>query len=382
MNIPIYRPTVLHIDDAQLIRLSVGDYLRDNGYDVQEAASAREGLSMLKTKQPDIVITDLRMPKDDGQDVIAAIKQSSADIPVIVLSGTSRTDEIIRLLRNGAWDFIPKPVLEMNVIRTSIETALSDVRARREQLRIIADLQREVFQLRHERRTLHRQLKRTMDTTVGTLGVIVAHKDPYTAGHNERVARIAVQVAQTMGLDEKRVETLRLAAILHDIGKVAVPAAILNKPDRLTPEENAKVRLHAETGYEILQSLPFSGPVAEIVRQHHERYDGSGYPRGLTGEKILLEARILAVVDIYEALTANRPYRKAMPHTYTLGYIARHSASLLCPECVRAFLVTLKRNSALITENLSIESGSDADHDKDLLNRGLCPAPGQEAPCC
>ncbi len=335
-------PTVLLIDDERMNRLIVGDYLRDSGYAVLEAESSAEGLRIFDNARPDIVITDLRMPGGDGSHVVTRLQDIAPDTPIIIISGTASLDEAIGTLRKGASDFISKPVLEMDRIKQAIDAAMKKSRLNREHRFIRRALEDEIMQRTCELRDLNLQLKHALESTVTALGVIVAQKDPYTAGHNERVARIAMALGHSMGLPQQRIETLRVAGNLHDIGKISVPAEILNKADRLTPEEYAQVKIHPETGFDILKDIPFQGPVAEIVLQHHERYDGSGYPRGLKHDEALLEARILAVADIYEALTSERPYRQALPHEQAMAHIIRKAGTELCPLCVCAFIAANK----------------------------------------
>jgi HD-GYP domain-containing protein (c-di-GMP phosphodiesterase class II) len=174
-------------------------------------------------------------------------------------------------------------------------------------------------------------------TSISSLNLALREKDPYTAGHNERVARIAVDIGVAMGLGILELETLMLAGRLHDIGKIGVPQDILNKPSRLNPEECEQIRSHVACGYRILSDIPFDGPVAKAVLQHHERFDGTGYPEGLSGEAILLEARILAVADVYEALSSDRPYRAGMGAIDAANYIFNNAGSHFCPLCVAAF---------------------------------------------
>jgi putative nucleotidyltransferase with HDIG domain len=161
-------------------------------------------------------------------------------------------------------------------------------------------------------------------------------RDPYTAGHQERVAHLACAIAGKIGLSEERVEGLRVAGLLHDVGKVSVPAEILSKPMTLTPAEFDLIKAHPQTGYEILKGIDFSWPVAEIVLEHHERLDGSGYPRGLKGEAISLEAKILAVADIVEAMSSHRPYRAALGTDKALEAITKDKGTLYDPGVVDA----------------------------------------------
>ncbi|ACU90722.1 HD domain-containing phosphohydrolase [Desulfomicrobium baculatum] len=338
----ITTPTVLLIDDERMNRLIVGDYLRDSGYAVLEAESSSEGLRIFDNARPDIVITDLRMPGGDGNQVVTRLQNVAPDTPVIIISGTASLEEALCTLREGASDFITKPVREMDRIKHAIEAAMKKAHLNRENRLVKTALEDAIQQHTHDLRDLNAKLKNALESTVNALGVIVAQKDPYTAGHNDRVARIAMALGHAMALPQNRIETLRVAGNLHDIGKISVPEEILNKPGRLTPEEYEQVKIHPETGFDILKDIPFHGPVAEIVLQHHERYDGTGYPRGLKGNETLLETRILSVADIYEALTSDRPYRRGLPHEQVVAHIVREAGKQLCPLCVCAFVAANK----------------------------------------
>lgn len=193
-------------------------------------------------------------------------------------------------------------------------------------------------QVERERRETTEKLARLAEGITQAISSLVERRDPYTAGHQERVAKLACDIAREMGLDEERIGVLHTAAFLHDIGKIIVPAAILNKPGRLSREEMALVAAHPVTGCEILQGIDFPGPVAEIIRQHHERLDGSGYPDGLKDGAILLEARILAVADVVDAITSHRPYRPAYPLADALNEITQHRGTLYDPAVVDALL--------------------------------------------
>lgn len=173
---------------------------------------------------------------------------------------------------------------------------------------------------------------------VQALASLIQMKDPYTDGHQRRVADLACAIAAKMGLSDDRIRGLRLAALVHDIGKITVPAGILNKPGRLTEAEFSLIKGHPRTGYDILKKIDFNWPVADIVLQHHERLDGSGYPQGLRGSEILLEARILGVADVVEAMASHRPYRPARGIARALAEIARNAGVLYDSDVVRACL--------------------------------------------
>ena len=174
----------------------------------------------------------------------------------------------------------------------------------------------------------YEKLQTALDSTIQAISKIVESRDPYTSGHQERVARLATAIASEMGLSEELIASIRMAATLHDVGKINIPAEILSKPRQLNEIEMGMIRMHPEVGYNILKSIEFPYPVALIVLQHHERMDGSGYPAGMIGENILLEARILAVADVVEAMASHRPYRPALGIEKTLEEISFHRGIL------------------------------------------------------
>ncbi len=189
----------------------------------------------------------------------------------------------------------------------------------------------------------YEKLRMTLEGTVKALAATAEKRDPYTAGHQERVARLASAIAAEMRLPLEEVEGIRLAATLHDVGKVSTPAEILSKPGALTDLEMGIIRTHPQVGYEILQSIPFDWPVAEIVLQHHERLDGSGYPAGLVGEQIRIEARLLAVADVVEAMSTHRPYRPARGVEAALEEISSNRGKLYDTGVVNACLRTFSK---------------------------------------
>ncbi len=191
-----------------------------------------------------------------------------------------------------------------------------------------------------ERDHLH-QLKRTLAGTADAVANLMELRDPYTAGHERRVGEIAAAIAEQLGWNEDRQQGLRIAGRLHDVGKIVVPSEILTKPGRLTAVEFELIKTHAERGYEVLKGIEFPWPVAEVARQHHERLDGSGYPRGLRGDEILLEARILAVADVIESMSSHRPYRPALGLQAALAEIEKNAGRLydkhIAEICVSIF---------------------------------------------
>ncbi|MBA7516104.1 Cyclic di-GMP phosphodiesterase response regulator RpfG [subsurface metagenome] len=192
-----------------------------------------------------------------------------------------------------------------------------------------------------ERKKSEEKLKKTMEDTINTIGNIVEVKDPYTAGHQKNVSQIATFIAQEMKLSKEKIEGIRVSSLVHDIGKISVPAEILNKPIRLTEIEFNLIKDHSQVGYDILKSIEFPWPIAQIVFQHHERLDGSGYPQGLKGEDIIIEARIMGVADVIEAMSSNRPYRPALGIDAALEEISKNRGTFYDPEvvdiCIKLF---------------------------------------------
>lgn len=335
---------VLCIDDEQLLRLATCDYLKDMGHEVLEAASGAEGLALFRWHRPDIVLSDLRMPGGDGFLVVEHLAVEAPDTPVIIISGTGSIDEAVRTLRLGAWDYLTKPLTSMKVLAQTMERELNKARERKNAAWYLKSLEGRNLELEREQQCWVRnhqdtvqRLEAALKTSIGSLNIALREKDPYTAGHNERVARISVDIGVAMGLGSQELETLMLAGRLHDIGKIGVAQDVLNKRSALDPDECEQIRSHVSCGYRILRDIPFDGPVAEAVLQHHERFDGTGYPEGLAGEAILLEARILAVADVYEALSSDRPYRPGLSPGEAASHILKNSGTHFCPRCVEGF---------------------------------------------
>lgn len=343
---------ILCIDDEPFMRLTTCDYLGDMGHEVLEASSGAEGLQKFREHRPDMVLSDLRMPGGDGFLVVAHLVEESPETPVLIISGTGTVDEAVKTMRMGAWDYLTKPLLDMRLLGRTVDRLLAKAQerhnARQYQLDLVnrnQDLEREVdvWSRRHQDTVL--RLEAALKTSISSLNLAVREKDPYTAGHNERVARVAVDIGRAMDLGKEVQDTLLIAGLLHDIGKIGVPETILNKRSALSPGEFEQIRSHVIGGHRILEDIPFDGPVAEAVLQHHERFDGTGYPLGLEGETILMEARILAVADVYEALSSDRPYRAALEPADAAAHVLERAGTHFCPRCVAAFARVLSEHN-------------------------------------
>ena len=193
-----------------------------------------------------------------------------------------------------------------------------------------------------ENKKSEERLKKTMDATIDTMSRIIEAKDPYTSGHQHRVCQLAVLLARELGFSEDKIEGVRIASLIHDIGKIGLPTEILSKPTKLTDIEFSLIKGHSQIGYDILKSINFSYPIAQIVLQHHERLNGSGYPNGLRADEILLEARILGVADVVEAMSSHRPYRPALGIDKALEEISKNKGTLYDPEVVDTCLKLFK----------------------------------------
>lgn len=297
---------ILAVDDTPASLRLLTEILKEEGYEVRSAISGELALHAAANNPPDLVLLDIRMPGMDGYEVCRRLKADPAtrDVPVIFVSAVTETDEKVLGFGLGAVDFVTKPYqYEELIARLSTHLELNRLRHHLEDL---------VLERTAELRESQNNLKNSLLDSIAALAATVEMRDPSTAGHQRRAAQLAVAIAKELQLPEDQVEGVHLAGVVLDVGKIRVPAEILSKPRRLVEMEFALIKEHAQDGYEILKSIDFPWPIAQIVRQHHERLDGSGYPQGLKGEQILLEARILAVADVVEAMSSRRPYRAAL----------------------------------------------------------------------
>ncbi len=311
---------ILVVDDSVLIRKMVVRSLEEAGFQVMIAENGKQGLARIQERRPDMIISDIRMPEMDG---IEFCKRVHADpdlavIPFIVMSTNNERGLMRRLFDLGASSYLVKP-FNMEQLVIIVERMLSD----------------QFLILIKQKETCRVETKMTM-TGITSLIEALEARDPFFTGHSEGVARIMAQIGQQMNLDQDTIESLVMAGRVHDIGMISVPDAILLKPDKLTEKEFAVVRKHPKEGVSILEAIPSVQPLLPVILQHHERFDGKGYPNGLKGQEITLWARIAAVADTYNALTSDRPYRKYVSHEEAVKIIESVRGTQLCPDCVDA----------------------------------------------
>jgi PAS domain S-box-containing protein/putative nucleotidyltransferase with HDIG domain len=449
---------VLIVDDEKSIRATLAEFVREDGHEVRTAESAVEALRLAEVDPPDVVVTDIILPRMSGVELLGRIHERFPDIQVIMITGEPTVETAADAVRLGAFDYLAKPIssdavrstvarsarvkelvddrrrLEIEnlryrehleeevdrrgralreseerhraVVENSVEGILvvqgglicfanpsaaalcgytldvllqtpfvqvlhpkdASVMEERHALRLQENAVLNVHSLRLRRgdggmrwvelrpvsfewdgrpATLHfvrdvtderaareldeerqRRVQRALDGTIEAIGRATETRDPYTAGHQRRMTELSVALARRLGLDESVIEATRAAGLLHDIGKLSIPAEILSKPSALSPLEMSLIKTHPQSAYEVLKSIDFPWPVANIVLQHQERMDGSGYPRGLVGDAILVEARILAVADVVEAMSSHRPYRAALGIEAALAEIERGRGAL------------------------------------------------------
>jgi response regulator RpfG family c-di-GMP phosphodiesterase len=284
---------VLYVEDDAEVREDLARFLRRRFGRVDLAENGAAGLAAFEAGHYDVVVTDIKMPEMDGLEMARHIKDRAEDIPVIVVTAYNETDYFMRAIEIGIDRYVKKPVDPNRLIEAIFHAT-------------------RVHQQQKELDKARRQTQEILTQTVAALARAIEKRDPYTDGHQRRVSRLAVAIADGMGLPRDEITGIRLAALVHDVGKIAIPVELLAMPRRLLPEEFALVRTHPAAGSDILGEVRFPWPIAATVAQHHERLDGSGYPGGLAGDDIALAARIVAVADVFEAMSSHRPYRPAL----------------------------------------------------------------------
>jgi len=312
------RPTILVVEDEPHIRDLLSGLLGALGYRLLMAASAEQALDALNVVSPDLVLTDVHLGAMSGIELCAQLKADPRYelMPVVILTAVGDLEARVAGLAAGADDFFTKPV-EFVELRTRLAALL----------RV---------------RTLLSQLDRA-EAVITTLALTIEARDPYTLGHCDRLSRYAVAVGEALGLDAEMLRALRLGGYLHDLGKIAVPDGILLKPGPLDPIEQERVRAHPGAGSDLVLGLRSLELVRPIMRHHHEKWDGSGYPDGLKGEAIPLGARIISVVDVYDALHTDRPYKAALSRSEAVSTLIRETdAGYWDPRIIETFLEILR----------------------------------------
>jgi response regulator RpfG family c-di-GMP phosphodiesterase len=321
---------ILIVDDDAQVREVLYQIFLSAGYRCQVAANGLDGLQVVRAGHPPLIVTDLKMPVMNGVAFLEAVGREEADAAVIVLTGAPDVKTAIDSLKLGAYDFIIKPV-NVDELLFAAERALE-----RRQLLIERREYHALLERRVEEAT--RDLQAAYRATLETLGSALDSRDVGTEAHSRRVHGYALATAREYGVPEADLPDLERGVLLHDIGKIGIPDAILLKPGPLTPAEWQTMRRHPEIGERLVRAVPFLRGAVPIIYCHHEKWDGSGYPQGLVGDAIPLGARIFAVVDAFDAMTFDRPYSKAIPFDVAYTEIKRCAGSHFDPAVVDAFL--------------------------------------------
>jgi putative two-component system response regulator len=316
--------SIIIVDDNPNNLQVLGSMLQQEGYKVRPALSGELALRAIAASPPDLVLLDVRMPGMDGYETCRRLKAqpAMAEIPVIFISALNEAEDKLIAFDVGAVDYVSKPFQAAEVLaRVRAQLQLRHMQQRLEFL--VAERTAELSRTCESLEISRSQYRRMLEQTIQAIALTIEKRDPYTAGHQVRVSELATAVAQEMNLDADRLDGLRLGGMIHDIGKIYLPAEILSRPGRLSATEFELVKTHSAVGAEIVADVEFPWPVAKMILQHHERQDGSGYPNGERGDAILLEARILAVADVVEAMASHRPYRPALGIDKALDEIRR-----------------------------------------------------------
>lgn len=312
---------VMIVDDEASLRVTLSKFLFSLEYEVTAYSTATEALAAFDHDKPDIVVTDIIMPKITGIELMRELRQRSKDVQIIIMTGEPTVETAVLAVQNGASDYMSKPVRKEEFLKIVGKAALIKSLLDQKQALEINNLeyQRNLEKM-VEKRTL--ALKQSMKSIIMLLSQVVEARDPYTAGHQRRVGNLAAAIAAKMNLGEAVIEEIRIIGYIHDIGKISIPSEILSKPGKLSEIEMALLKNHSQVGFEMLQGVTLPEKFAIAIHQHHERCDGSGYPLGLKEAEILIEGHILLVADVVEAMMSHRPYRPSLGQEAALNEIA------------------------------------------------------------
>ncbi len=350
------RARILVVDDEPQVREVLSRYLANMGHQCGVACNGDDALRKIHAEPFDVVLLDISMPGRPGIDVLKELQTEYPDTAVIMVTAIADINIAIDAMRNGAYDYLVKPI-DLNMLSISIERAL-------ERRRLL--LENKEYQLYLEKKVEEQtaQIKKSFLGTINALVQALEAKDNYTKGHSIMVAEIAVAIAKELGMPEERIEKIRLAALLHDIGKIGVRESVLNKQNDLTAEEYEHIKSHCVLGKRILEPIIEDDEILDIIVHHHEKYDGTGYPDGLAAGQLPREAMIvaaaeeyatrlsqdtmiLAAADAYTAMSSDRPYRQALSPQAIEAELEDNKGRQFDPAVVDALLKVLRRRGSI-----------------------------------
>jgi len=339
--------TVLVVDDEEPIRNALRKFLKQQQFEVYTAGSADEALQQLRLHKVALMLSDIRMPGTSGVDLVPQAIEIEPELAILMLTAVNDATSAALCMQRGAMDYLTKPI-ELADLGRAVHRALKRREMLLENRQLNQWLKEEVTtrtaELQRERNRLERVSTATLEALVNALEA----KDPYLRGHSARVADLSANIATEMSLSEEDVDRVRMAGRLHDLGKIGTRDAVVNKEGPLTADEFEHVKQHVIIGAQILAPLVHLGDIVTMVKSHHERFDGTGYPDGLRGEEVPLGGRVIAAAEVYDALTTSRPYQEKMTPEQAVERMADLSGTVLDPKVYDALVRIVGRRQTLV----------------------------------
>lgn len=337
---------ILVVDDDESIRVAMARFLQRCGYGVESASSGTDALCLFDAQSFDAMICDVRMPGLSGPELLPRVLAHDPNLAVLMLSAVNDAPTAAQVLAGGAVDYLVKPI-ELRQLQDAVIRALAGRQTRMEKELFDVRIKDEVLIRTTELEQEKESLRKLSVSVVETLIIAMEAKDVYLRGHSQRVADLAAEIAVELAQPSEIVDRIHLAGRLHDVGKIGIREEILNKPSALTPTEFEHVKQHVRIGMEILRPLQHLDHVLDFIHDHHEHWDGTGYPRGVSHTDITLGGRILAAADAFDALTSQRAYRDPMRSDDSLRYLGTVEGTLLDPHVVGALQTVIARRQSV-----------------------------------
>jgi putative nucleotidyltransferase with HDIG domain len=329
---------ILITDDEKDIRELLRDFLENEGYECQLAGNAFEALEKFKNDGNfDIIMSDIRMPGKNGLELLEEVKQINQDVMFIMISAVKDIESAITAMEHGAHDYVSKP-FKLNEVSFAASKAMEKRLLVLENKEYQKHLEKMVEERTSDLKKALLELNGTFNFTLRAMATVLDTRDTETQGHSMRVVSFTLKLAELMQITDKNtLKIFEYGALLHDIGKIGIPDAILRKPGNLTTDEWLIMKKHPTIGYNVLRRIKFLETAAQIILHHHEAFDGSGYPDGLSGDNIPLGARIFNIADAIDAITSDRPYQKALPFKTAAAELKKHSGQQFDPQIIAIF---------------------------------------------
>jgi len=339
--------SVLVVDDEEPIRNALRKYLKQQQFEVQTAGSGDEALQQLRLHKIALMLSDIRMPGTSGVDLVPQALEIEPDLAILMLTAVNDATSAALCMQRGAMDYLTKPI-ELADLGRAVQRALKRREMLLENRHLNQWLKEEVTTRTHDLQRERNRLENVSTATLEALVNALEAKDPYLRGHSARVADLSANLAAELGLPEEDIDRVRMAGRLHDLGKIGTREAVTNKEGPLTPEEFEHVKQHVIIGAQILAPLVHLGDVVAMVRTHHERWDGTGYPDGLRGEEIPMGGRIIAAAEVFDALTTARPYQEKMTPEQAAERMGDLAGTVLDPTVVVGLTRLVARRQTLV----------------------------------